>query len=73
MRNELITEAELLGKLREEGVEDVSKVKLVNIESDGQISVIQYEEKPHKPPERRENKYRSIPHTKEHNSRAYLL
>jgi uncharacterized membrane protein YcaP (DUF421 family) len=28
--------------------------KLVNIESDGQISVIQYEEKPHKPPEKRE-------------------
>jgi uncharacterized membrane protein YcaP (DUF421 family) len=53
MRNELITEAELLGKLREQGVEDLSKVKLVNIESDGQISVIQDEEKPHKPPERR--------------------
>ena len=53
MRSELITEAELLGKLREQGVEDLSKVKLVNIESDGQISVIQYEEKPHKPPERR--------------------
>src|SRR6185436_9981643 len=58
MRRELITEAELLGKLREQGEEDVSKVKLVNIESDGQISVIQDEEKPHKPPERRENKYR---------------
>jgi uncharacterized membrane protein YcaP (DUF421 family) len=34
-------------------VEDLSKVKLVNIESDGQISVIQNEKKPHKPPERR--------------------
>jgi uncharacterized membrane protein YcaP (DUF421 family) len=53
MRSELITEAELLGKLREQGVEDLSKVKLVNIESDGQISVIQDEEKTHKPPERR--------------------
>ena len=53
MRSELITEGELLGKLREQGVEDLSKMKLVNIESDGQISVIQYEEKPHKPPEQR--------------------
>jgi len=41
----LITETELLGKLHEQGVEDLSKVKLVNIESDGQIRVIQYEEK----------------------------
>jgi uncharacterized membrane protein YcaP (DUF421 family) len=53
MRSELITEGELLGKLREQGVEDLSKVKLVNIESDGQISVIQDKKKPHKPPERR--------------------
>ena len=42
MRRELITEAELLGKLREQGVDDLSKVKLANIESDGQISLIQY-------------------------------
>jgi len=54
MRRELITEAELLGKLREQGVEDLSKVKLANIESDGQISLIQYEEKQHKKAERRE-------------------
>jgi uncharacterized membrane protein YcaP (DUF421 family) len=53
IRGEFITEAELLGKLREQGVEYLSKLKLVNIESDEQISVIQYEEKPHKPPERR--------------------
>lgn len=51
MRRELITEAELLGKLREQGVEDLSKVELVNIESDGQISLIQYEEKQHRKPE----------------------
>jgi len=54
MRRELITEAELLGKLREQGVEDLSKVKLANIESDGQISLIQYEEKQHKKADRRE-------------------
>jgi uncharacterized membrane protein YcaP (DUF421 family) len=54
MRHELITEAELLGKLREQGVEDVSKVKLASIESDGQISLIQSEEKQHKKPEKRQ-------------------
>jgi len=54
LRRELITEAELLGKLREQGVEDLSKVKLANIESDGQISLIQYEEKQHKKADRRE-------------------
>jgi uncharacterized membrane protein YcaP (DUF421 family) len=54
MRRELITEAELLGKFREQGVEDLSKVKLANIESDGQISLIQYEEKQHKKADRRE-------------------
>ena len=54
MRRELINEAELLGKLREQGIEDVSKVKLANIESDGQISVIEYEQKHHKKPDRKE-------------------
>jgi len=54
MRRDLITEAELLGKCREQGVEDLSKVKLANIESDGQISLIQYEEKQHKKADRRE-------------------
>ena len=54
MRRELITEAELLGKLREQGVEDISKVKQANIESDGQISVIEYEQKQHKKADRKE-------------------
>jgi len=54
MRRELITEAELLGKLREQGVEDVSKVKQANIESDGQISVVEYQQKHHKKPDRKE-------------------
>ena len=45
MRRELISEAELRGKLREQGVEDFSNVKLANIESDGQISLIRYEQK----------------------------
>src|SRR5690349_14012539 len=40
MRRELVTEAELLGQLREQGVEDFSQVKAAYIESDGRISVI---------------------------------
>ena len=54
MRRELITEAELLGKLREQGVEDVSKVRQANIESDGQISVVEYEQSHHKKSGRKE-------------------
>ena len=54
MRRELITEAELLGKLREQGVEDVSKVKQANIESDGQISVVEYQQKHHKNSDRKQ-------------------
>jgi uncharacterized membrane protein YcaP (DUF421 family) len=54
MRRELITEAELLGKLREQGVEDISKVKQANIESDGQISVVEYEQKQHKKADRKQ-------------------
>lgn len=48
MRKELITEAELMGQLHEQGVADLSKVKEARIESDGQVSVIQNEQKQHK-------------------------
>ena len=54
MRSELITEAELRGQHREQGVEDVSKVKAAYIESDGRISVIKYEQTPHEKAERKE-------------------
>ncbi|HJV86042.1 MAG TPA: YetF domain-containing protein [Noviherbaspirillum sp.] len=40
MRKEFITVEELWGKLREQGVESLSEVKLAFMESDGQISVI---------------------------------
>lgn len=40
MRRELITEAELCGRLREQGVDDLSKVRELRIESDGRFSVI---------------------------------
>jgi uncharacterized membrane protein YcaP (DUF421 family) len=41
MRSELISEAELVGQLREHGIDDVGKVQEAYIESDGQISVIE--------------------------------
>ncbi len=43
MRREFLTVDELMGQLREEGVEDISKVKAAHIEGDGNISVITYD------------------------------
>jgi uncharacterized membrane protein YcaP (DUF421 family) len=53
MRRELITEAELIGQVREQGLDDLSKVKEAYIESDGRISVIEREEKHHDNRERK--------------------
>jgi uncharacterized membrane protein YcaP (DUF421 family) len=47
MKSELINEEELMEQLREQGVDDLSKVKAAYIESDGRISVIQYDKKRH--------------------------
>jgi uncharacterized membrane protein YcaP (DUF421 family) len=54
MRREFITEDELMMQLREQGLEDVSKVKDAFIESDGRVSVIQFKQKRHDRPERKE-------------------
>jgi len=43
LQKQLITEEELKGKLRCQGVEDFSKVKEAYIESNGQVSVVAYE------------------------------
>jgi len=40
MRREYITMNEIQAKMREEGIEDMSKVKEMRLESDGNISVI---------------------------------
>ena len=40
LRQEMITEEELMGQLREQGVEHVNKVKKCYLEGDGHISVI---------------------------------
>ncbi|MCA1591983.1 MAG: DUF421 domain-containing protein [Acidobacteria bacterium] len=53
MRHELISEAELMSQLRQQGIDDISKVKESYIESDGRISVIEREEKRHDNVERK--------------------
>jgi uncharacterized membrane protein YcaP (DUF421 family) len=44
MRKELITEDELLGELRKQGVDELGKVKEARMEEDGRISVIQLDD-----------------------------
>jgi uncharacterized membrane protein YcaP (DUF421 family) len=48
MRKELITEDELMSQLREQGLDDPAKVKEAYMESDGQFSVVQHEQKYHR-------------------------
>ena len=43
LRREMITMEELLGQLREQGVESVGEVKRCCLEGDGHVSVIKYE------------------------------
>ena len=45
MQRELITEEELMGKLRRQGITDVEEVQEAHIETDGQISVVERESK----------------------------
>jgi uncharacterized membrane protein YcaP (DUF421 family) len=45
MRQEMITEEELMGQLREHGIERVEDVKKSYLEGDGRISVITYDSK----------------------------
>lgn len=54
MRREFITEEELMMQLREQGLNDVAKVKEAYMESDGHVSVIERNQKRHDPPERKE-------------------
>lgn len=49
MRRELITEDELMSQLREQGLDDVGRVKESFMESDGHISVVQKEEQKSRP------------------------
>lgn len=45
MRREMITEDELMSRLREQGIEDVAHVKMMCMEGDGRLSVIEREGK----------------------------
>lgn len=54
MRKELITEQELMGHLREQGLDNLGKVKKAYIESDGRISVVQQRQKRHSEERRKE-------------------
>ena len=55
LRLELLTVDDLLGQLREQGVNDVREVKRSFIESDGHLSVIKYQpaEQPQHQPARK--------------------
>lgn len=51
LKKQLITREELLGKLREQGVEDISVIRVAYLESDGEISLMRNDGKePDTPP-----------------------
>lgn len=45
MRREFITKDDIMAKLREDGVERLADVKLMQLETDGQISILPYADK----------------------------
>lgn len=47
MRHELVTEEELMSELRKRGVHDLADVESVQMESDGEISVVPKEKGAH--------------------------
>lgn len=49
MRQELITYEELISQLREQGIDDVAKVRRANVEGDGRISVVLFDDKEREP------------------------
>lgn len=55
MRHELITEEELLSQLRQQGLDNVGKVKEAFMESDGHISVVEQKQKRQSKPNRRKS------------------
>jgi uncharacterized membrane protein YcaP (DUF421 family) len=51
MRKEFITEDELMSMLREQGINDLSQAAQVNLEGDGQISVVTVDKEQHSRPD----------------------
>ena len=54
MRHELITEEELMSQLREQGLDELQKVKQAFMEPDGHISVVAFKQRQQKKPNRKE-------------------
>jgi uncharacterized membrane protein YcaP (DUF421 family) len=52
MRRELITTEELMGQLREQGIDELSQVKSARMEGDGHISVVTRDKKRHGKPKK---------------------
>lgn len=50
MRREFISDEELMSKVREEGLEDLSRVRFMYLEPDGEISLIRRPDEGGKPP-----------------------
>ena len=53
LRAEMITRAELMGQLREQGIEDLGQVKRAYLEADGHLSVIKYDDAHQTPRDRK--------------------
>jgi uncharacterized membrane protein YcaP (DUF421 family) len=51
MRSQLISHEDLMGQLRQQGVEDVTSVKQACLEGDGKISIIKMDEPPSRGPQ----------------------
>ena len=54
MRQELISEDELMSQLREQGLDDIKNVKEAHLESDGQFSVVEHKQRYHRKTDRKE-------------------
>lgn len=52
LKQELITEDELISQLRVQGINELSEVEEAYMESDGRVSAIQYQQEHHPQPER---------------------
>lgn len=58
MRREMITKEELLGQIREQGLDGIDKVKKAYLEGNGEISVIAHEGRAERPSKKKQAKAR---------------
>ncbi len=50
MNHELITEDEILTQMRQQGIDDVKRIKLACLEGDGKISILTHDKQRHRKP-----------------------